>query len=159
MEIDLFREAFISLSFRRQLPEVYRNLILALVGLVIFLIGFFLGKIESVYIVGAIVMGGFLLWALVEIIILLVAAIRANRGGQILYATAVKAEPLRWRNRRYRLAVEVELPDGRLERETAQGPLWEADARVLMNHRFRVIYLGSKRAAILIPEYKESVRS
>lgn len=154
--MNLFRACFTSLSYKRELPDVYRNLILAAAGLVIFLVGFFVaGGIPSVWIIGAVVLGGFGLWALIELSILLSVALRARSKGQILYAVAVRAEPIRWKNRRYRLYVDVELPEGKRVETCTQGPLWEVDAKVLLSRRFRVIYLGPKRNAVLIPEYQE----
>ena len=148
--LDLFKLAWKSLSFKRHLSSVIRNTILCLFGVIVFVVGF-LVEMTWLYILGACVGGVFLLWVLAELAILLVLSLRARRSGVVCRAVPYKVERARAQNR-YRLALSVMLSDGRKVNVPSQGPLWEVDARVMLDRSIKVIFLGEDRTAIILPE-------
>lgn len=148
--LDLFKLSWHSLSFKRHLSSVIRNAILGAFGIVVFVIGFLVGMMW-LYILGACIGGVFLLWAAAELVILLTLSLRAKKHGVICRAVPYKVERARTQNR-YHLELNVMLPDGKKVNVPSQGPLWEVDARVMLDRSIKVIFLGEDRTAIILPE-------
>ena len=148
--VSLFRLCFKSLSFKRHYSSLIRNGVIAAVGLVLLGVGLSI-QLSWLYIAGAVILGVFGLWALVEFSMLLALAFRAGRKGKILTARAVNFVQSKAKRNTYQLVLSVELEDGSSVQTLSEGPLWEVDVRVMINKNLQVIYLGEKRTAIVLP--------
>ena len=147
---DLFRLCFKSLSFKRHYSSLLRRGILTLVGLAVFLLGYFLWHSMPVYITGAVLTGAFLFSLIYELVVLLIFAIRSKKHGLVVAAVPTSFEKIGGSNR-YRMDLEVTLPDGNIKKTISEGPLWLIDTRAMNGRRIKVIFTDDRHPAILLP--------
>lgn len=147
--MNLFKEAWKSLSFKRHLSSILKNFILGTVGLIAFFIGYFIpNQMMFLWILGVVIFGIFYLIVLYEFFFLLSFSFKAKRKGKIVTGRVIKYEEDKI-GRKYRFYVECETPV--IEHTYTEPIFWLVDGRVLQNKFIKVIYLGKDKKCIILP--------
>lgn len=147
--MNLFKEAWKSLTFNRHLSSILKNFILGTIGLIAFFIGYFLPQpMMFLWILGVVIFGLFYLIVLYEFFFIFFFSIKAKRKGRKVSGRIIKYEEDKI-GRKYRFYVECETPV--IEHAYTEPIFWLVDGKVLQYKFIKVIYFGPKKRCIILP--------
>lgn len=145
---NLFAASFKSLSFQRSYSAIIRDAVLTVVGLAVFLVGWFLDMLAT-WIIGIVVLSFFFMMAAFQFGILLYLAFKAKKAGKVVKGLVVGEVRQKMANR---YSLEIQISEGHKPVSVlTQGPFWPVDIQILRGKQVRIIYLGAQRTCLLLP--------